>query len=40
MTLGSAVLNTNIGRKVPSLSEFKDHVRLCIAIFLNGVLPR
>jgi TetR/AcrR family transcriptional repressor of mexJK operon len=40
ITIGSVVLRMNIGRKAPSLHEYEDHVRRCVAIFLNGVLPR
>ena len=40
MILGSAILNMNIGRRAPSLSEFRDHARRSIAIFLNGVRRR
>ena len=40
MTIGSIVLRMNIGRKAPSLREYEDHVQRCVALFLNGVLPR
>lgn len=40
MTIGSVVLRMNIGRDGPSLREYEDHVRRCVAVFLNGALPR
>jgi TetR/AcrR family transcriptional repressor of mexJK operon len=40
MTIGSVVLRMNIGRKGPSLRQYEDHVRRCVAIFLNGVRPQ
>ena len=40
MTIGSVVHSMNIERKGSSLSEFQDHIRHAIAVFLNGVLPR
>lgn len=40
MTIGSVVLRMNIGRSAPSVREYADHVRECISLFLDGVLPR